>query len=173
MPSLSESHSSADQRRELEQQALLAARTLVDQMRTLYRELESRTGAPIAMHRALAAIDAEPGIRASQLASQLGMQRPAVSHLLRALVMRRWIERRRSQEDQRSVRLHVSARGRTALTNTSGRVVGTLQRAVGNLTDVQLSQLAASLAALLKGLPSPAPTVVGSRKSPLPRRTAS
>lgn len=140
-----------------EREALLAARTLVDRMRALYRELENLTGAPIALHRALTVIDGEPGLRASQLADALGMQRPAVSHMLRALAARGWVERSRSEDDQRSVRLSVSAEGRKLLGRTSGRVTGTLQRAVSNLTDDELEQLATSLTALLKSLPTHTP----------------
>ncbi|HEX5688471.1 MAG TPA: hypothetical protein VFX76_00615, partial [Roseiflexaceae bacterium] len=62
-----------------EQRALLAARALVDRMRTLYRELEQLTGTHIAAHRALTCIGSEPGIAASKLASALGMRRPALS----------------------------------------------------------------------------------------------
>lgn len=140
-----------------EREALLAARTLVDRMRALYRELENLTGAPIALHRALTVIDGEPGLRASQLADALGMQRPAVSHMLRALAARGWVERSRSEDDQRSVRLFVSAEGRKLLGRTSGRVTGTLQRAVSNLTDDELEQLATSLTALLESLPTHTP----------------
>jgi MarR family transcriptional regulator, organic hydroperoxide resistance regulator len=140
---------------------LLAARALVDRMRTLYRELERRTGAPIAMHRALACIAAEPGITASRLASALGMQRPALSHLLRSLGERGWVERRRSDSDQRSVRLHVTTAGRTVLSATSGRVAGRLQRAVHTLDDRTLAELASSLQALLLCLPDATPAPAG------------
>jgi DNA-binding MarR family transcriptional regulator len=142
-------------RQQLEQDALLAARTLVDRMRTLYRELERRTGAPIAMHRALACIAAEPGMAASRLAITLGMQRPAVSHLLR-LCERGWVERRRSATDQRSVKLHDAGRG--ILNATSGKVAGTLQRAVHGLDDRELGKLADSLHALLRHMPDSAPS---------------
>jgi DNA-binding MarR family transcriptional regulator len=137
---------------------LLAARALVDRMRTLYRELERRTGAPVAMHRALACIAAEPGMAASRLAIALGMQRPAVSHLLRSLCERGWVERRRSATDQRSVKLHVTSAGRGILNATSGKVAGTLQRGVHSLDDRELGKLADSLHALLRHMPDAAPS---------------
>ena len=109
----------------LERDALLSARALVDRMRTLYRELERMTDAPITVHRALACIGEEPGIPASRLASRLGMQRPAVSHVLKRLAARGWIERRRHEGDQRSVQIHPTADGQQILRATSGRAVGT------------------------------------------------
>lgn len=140
-------------RSSLERDALLSARALVDRMRTLYRELERATDAPITVHRALACIGEEPGIPASRLATRLGMQRPAVSHVLKRLVARGWIERRRSEGDQRSVQIHATAEGQQIMRATSGRAVGTLQRAVRGMSARQLQQLAGGLAALLSRLP--------------------
>ena len=145
-------------RSRLERTSLLAARTLVDRMRALYRELERMTGAPITMHRALTCIGEEPGITASKLAESLGMQRPAVSHVLRGLTERDWIERKRHAADQRSVRLRVTPRGQLILDATGGRAVGTLQRSVRRLSRAQLAGLAAGLEALLAHLPPPRPT---------------
>lgn len=145
---------SRDQR---EHAALLLARTLVDRARTLYRELERRTGAPVQAHRALAVIAAEPGIQSSHLASALGMQRSALSHLLRTLAERGWIERRRRGEDQRSVHLFVTPAGRGIVGATDGRMVGVLRHAVEQLDDTQLEHLEHSLQALLQHIEAPAP----------------
>jgi DNA-binding MarR family transcriptional regulator len=142
-----------ESRIELENRALRAARTLVDRMRTLYRELEQMTGAPIAWHRALVCIANEPGLPASRLASQLGMQRSAVSQLLKNMSSRGWIERRRSLEDQRTVQIHTTAEGRQVLQATAGRAVFTLQRAVCSLPQKELEQLIAGVELLLTHLP--------------------
>jgi DNA-binding MarR family transcriptional regulator len=139
-------------------------------MRTLYRELERTTDAPITVHRALACIGDEPGIPASRLATRLGMQRPAVSHVLKGLVERGWIERRRHDGDQRSVQIHATADGQQILRATSGRAVGTLQRAVRGLTSGQLQQLKDGLAALLCRLPDPHPRQAPSPAAATPRR---
>ena len=143
----------------LERDALLSARALVDRMRTLYRELERATDAPITVHRALACIGEEPGIPASRLATRLGMQRPAVSHVLKGLAARGWIERRRHEGDQRSVQIHATAHGQQIMRATSGRAVGTLQRAVRGMNARQLRQLADGLAALLARLPDAQPAL--------------
>lgn len=153
----------------MEHSALLRARELVDRMRALYRELEERTGAPVVMHRALAIIAAEPGIPASGLAAALGLQRSTMSHVLKALAMKKWIERRRSDEDQRSVRLYVTAAGRGVLQGTAGRVAGVLQQAVRQLDEQQLRQLDQSLETLLRNIGSFQRVAVRTR-SRLPRK---
>lgn len=156
----------------LERDALLSARALVDRMRTLYRELERMTEAPITVHRALACIGEDPGIPASRLATRLGMQRPAVSHVLKGLVARGWIERRRHEGDQRSVQIHPTAEGLQILRATSGRAVGTLQRAVRGLSARQLRQLADGLAGLLARLPDGQPSQAPSPAAIVLRRAA-
>jgi DNA-binding MarR family transcriptional regulator len=137
-----------------EHRALLAARALVDRMRGLYRELEQLTAAPIGMHRALNAIGAAPGIQASRLAQALGMQRPAVSQLLKGMAARGWIERRRGEPDQRAVQIHLTAGGQRMLKVTVGRAIGILQRAVALLDDADVERLAAALPRLLQNLPA-------------------
>jgi DNA-binding MarR family transcriptional regulator len=149
----------------LESRALLAARALVDRMRTMYRELEQMTGAPITLHRALVCIGNEPGLPASRLAARLGMKRPAVSQLLKNLATRGWIERRRSEADQRTVHVHCTAAGRQVLQATAGRAVFTLQSAVCHLPDEQLANLASGIEKLLEELPQAAEPARATRSS--------
>jgi DNA-binding MarR family transcriptional regulator len=139
-------------RRRSERLALLGARSFIDDMRDRYRELERQTGASITMHRALACIAAEPGLSASRLATVLGMKRPAVSHVLKGLAERGWVERQRTASDQRAVLLHLTPAGRQTVQATGGRAVGTLQRALSQLTDPEVAALATGLAALLREL---------------------
>src|SRR5688572_15613333 len=150
-------------RADLERRALLGARALIDRMRRLYRELEQLTDAPIAAHRVLACLGERPGLKASQLASALGMQRPALSQVLKGLVERGWVERVRSESDQRSVRVHLTASGRRVLAATAGRAVGTLQRAVRQLSRTELIGLAAGAEKILLYLREP--KTVGSPQS--------
>ena len=147
-------------RQDVARAALLAMRTFLDDMRTRYRELEKRTGASITMHRVLACVASEPGVSASRLASTLGMKRPAVSHLLKGLAERGWIERRRTASDQRAVQLHLSPAGQLIVEATAGRAVGILQRAIGNLTDSEVMALSSGLAAMLRELPPTTSTEV-------------
>ena len=162
-------------RRALEQSALRRARALVDHMRTLYRELERRTGAPITAHRALHCIDAEPGLSPSELAAILGVERSNLSHLLRLMSERGWVERRRVVDDQRSVQLHLLPAGRALVGATHGRVAGVLQRAIAGLANAELRELDRSLRTLQGRLPAlgPVPVARTERRSaaaPRPRR---
>ncbi|MEO8063617.1 MAG: MarR family transcriptional regulator [Pseudomonadota bacterium] len=144
-----------DKRNALESRALLAARTLVDRMRSMYHELEHLTGAPIGLHRALVCVGNEPGLPPSRLAVRLSMQRPAVSQLLKSLTMRGWIVRQRSETDHRAIEIHPTAAGRQILRATAGRAVFTLQRAVCKLPQPELERLAGSVELLLTLLPEP------------------
>jgi DNA-binding MarR family transcriptional regulator len=148
-----------------ERLALLSTRALIDSMRARYLELERQTGASITMHRALACIAGDPGISASALATALGMKRPAVSHLLKGLAQRGWIDRLRTGSDQRSVQLRLTAAGAQTVEATAGRAVGTLQRAVAQLSDAEVIALQTGLTALLRELPAMTGTV-----PPRPRR---
>lgn len=136
------------QRRE----ALYAARAIIDQMRERYRALERATGAPITAHRVLAAIAATPGIGASALAEQLGMNRPAMSQTLKALEARRWIKRRRDVGDGRSVQLRLTESGSALLRSTVGRASGTLDRCIRALSDAELRAATVGLQAIAKHL---------------------
>ena len=153
-----------DTRTLLESRALIAARALVDRMRSLYRELERLTGAPITLHRAMMCIAAEPGLPATRLARMLGMRRPAVSQMLKNLEGRGWIERRRLADDHRLIQIHCTAAGRQLLQATAGRAVFTLQRAVCKLPDEHLARLATGIEKLLDQLPPPAEPAAPPRK---------
>lgn len=157
-------------RKDLDSRALLAARTLVDRMRRLYRELERTTGAPVALIRALACIANDPGMPAARLAFELGLQASAVSHILRELVARGWVDRTRSQADQRSVQLELTAAGREVLQASSGRALGTMQRAVRGLSNGEIASLVAGLEALLPRIPEKKPAKREPRSPAQPAR---
>jgi DNA-binding MarR family transcriptional regulator len=163
----------AANRAALQGRTLLAARALVDRMRSMYRELERLTGAPITLHRALVCIGNEPGLLASRLAANLGMQRPAVSQILKNLATRGWIERRRGDTDRRAVQIHCTAAGRKILRATAGRAVITLQRAVSNIPQARMAHLAAGLEMLVAQLPParPADPPVRARRARAARRS--
>lgn len=144
---------SSHSRIERQRRALLAARVLIDRMRVIYGQIERLTDAPVSAQRALACIADDPGIAASQLARVLGIQRSGVSHILKLLVARNWVQRRREADDQRSVQLHLTTSGRRILRLTTVRAAGALRQAVGHLTGAQLKQVDEGLSALNGLLP--------------------
>ncbi|MFM1886796.1 MAG: hypothetical protein RL026_1953 [Pseudomonadota bacterium] len=135
-----------------ERSALALTRELVDHMARIYRDLERATGAPIALHRALSCIVADPGVPASTLARRLGVHNSAVSQLLRGLEARGWVERRRAPEDQRTVRLFATEAGSAIEQATHGPNAVRLQDGVRRLTDPELRALMEGAAALLRAL---------------------
>ena len=155
-------------RTDLESGALLRTRSLVDRMRTLYRELEQLTDAPITMHRALLCIGEEPGMSASLLAVRLGMKRPAMSQALKSMTSRGWITRRASATDGRSVHIGLTLAGRQVLKLSSDRAVGMLKRAIETLPLEDLQHLDAGVAALLEKLPSQRITDKVARRTGIP-----
>jgi len=155
-------------RSDLEQSALIRARALVDRMRSLYRELEQLTGAPITLHRALLCIGEEPGLAASELAQRLGMKRPAMSQALKNLSTRGWVERRRSASDQRSVQIFTTDEGKRVLKLSSGRAVVILKKAVQAMGIEDLVRLTSGLEALLLHLPRDGTRSASRRRPRLP-----
>ena len=145
------------QRERQRREALLSARTVVDQMREHYLALERATGAPITSHRVLAAIAATPGIGASALAQRLGMNRPAMSQALKSLEERGWITRRRDLGDGRSVQLRLTAPGNRLLKSTVSRASGKLERCIRALSDPELRAALTGLRAIAKHLTQAAP----------------
>jgi DNA-binding MarR family transcriptional regulator len=137
------------QRERQRRAALLAARTMIDQMREQYRALERATGAPITSHRVLGAIAATPGIGASALAQRLGMNRPAMSQALKSLEERGWISRRRDLGDGRSVRLRLTVAGGQLLRSTVARASGRLDRCIRALSDPELRAATIGLRAIV------------------------
>jgi DNA-binding MarR family transcriptional regulator len=137
------------QRERQRRAALLAARTMIDQMREQYRALERATGAPITSHRVLGAIAATPGIGASALAQRLGMNRPAMSQALKSLEERGWISRRRDLGDGRSVRLRLTVAGGQLLRSTVARASGRLDRCIRALPDPELRAATIGLRAIV------------------------
>jgi DNA-binding MarR family transcriptional regulator len=77
--------------------------------------------------------------------------------VLKGLVARGWVERRRHDGDQRSVQIHPTSGGQQILRATSGRALGTLQRAVRGMSVRELRELTGGLAALLVRLPDAQP----------------
>ncbi len=155
----------AAQRTAAEREVLLAVRALVDRVRALYRELEDLTDMPIGVLRALTGIEERPGANSSELASMLGLQRPAMSQTLRIMLRRGLVTRVREVRDQRAVQIHLTAEGRRILRISSGRAVDVLKRAVCSLDDADLGALASALPSLLHRLPDrrTVPSIVRAR----------
>ncbi len=130
-----------------------AAPEVLDQLRTLLRTVRREEGRAVrggsaASLRAIAHIEANPGIQVGSLARELGIHQSTASNLLDRLAREGLVAKRRAVEDHRTVSLHVTAKGRLAIKALPPGGAGRLERALARLP-------AASLLALnehLKGL---------------------
>ena len=132
-----------------------------DSARLLRKRFETKGsayGLSAAQWRLLVRLVKEEGVAQARLAELLEIEPISVSRLLDRMEEGGWIERRRHEGDQRSVQIHPTTDGQRILRATSGRAVGTLQRAVRGLSARELNQLASGLAALLGRLPDPHPS---------------
>jgi len=77
--------------------------------------VERRVGAGAAAVRVLAEIDAYPNCRVGDVAASLSLNPSTVSNLVRDLQQKGWVTKARPADDQRTVRLRATAKGRSAL----------------------------------------------------------
>jgi len=105
------------------------------------------------MVAALGYIQAQPGMRVSELAQAMDVHQSTASNLIKQLVQRGLISSEKGEADRRSVRLQVLPAGQAVLAKVSGPREGVLPRALGNLSDEALTHLEQGLTALLAQLP--------------------
>lgn len=84
----------------------------------------------------------------SELAQRNGVSVPSMSATAQTLVERGWVERVRSEEDRRIVRLRPSRKGRQVLEGERERMLGWLAERLGELEPSELEDLQRGLLAL-------------------------
>ena|SRR5436305_5970983 len=89
---------------------------LLAQISQEYRHLSDRLMEHIGMHRAPAAVLCrlflQDGLTQSELASQLSIQGASVTQVLQRMEEAGWVRRERDAEDNRLVRVYLTAKGR-------------------------------------------------------------
>ena len=89
---------------------------LLAQISQEYRHLSDRLMEQIGMHRAPAAVLCrlflQDGLTQSELASQLSIQGASVTQVLQRMEEAGWVRRERDVEDNRLVRVYLTAKGR-------------------------------------------------------------
>ena len=101
---------------------------------------------------ALRTIEEAQGLTIGQLADRLYLHISTVSVLLDRLEKARWIERRRSTEDRRVVRLTVTRRGRALIARAPEPPRSVVLRGLKALDDRELADMARALGRLLEML---------------------
>jgi DNA-binding MarR family transcriptional regulator len=114
--------------------------------------IEEVTGIGGPALRALAVVQATPGLRVTELARALMVRQPTASQIVDELEAAGMLRRRRAARDQRAVELHPTAKARRALAAAPGPVIGVLPAALAALPAEDLARLGASLDALIEHL---------------------
>jgi DNA-binding MarR family transcriptional regulator len=138
--------------------AKTVAPEVLAQLRQVIRALRSegsRNGRAVsaAAQRAVACIEANPGIQVGGLARELGIHQSTASNLLERLTREGLVAKRRTVDDQRTVSLYATAKGRTAL-KSAPPPGDRLQRALARLPASSLAALNGHLKDLIRAIPA-------------------
>jgi DNA-binding MarR family transcriptional regulator len=131
-------------------EVLVHFRTVVRAIRRHYQRVEQACGISGAQLWALAQLAEAPGLRVGELAQALAIHQSTASNLLDKLESAGLVSRRRSDEDLRVVRLHLTARGRRVLARAPRPLRGVLQQGLLDLPDASLRTLNRELATLVR-----------------------
>jgi DNA-binding MarR family transcriptional regulator len=133
-------------------EVLVHFRTVVRAIRRHYQRVEQACGISGAQLWALAHVAESPGLRVGELAHALAIHQSTASNMLDKLESAGLLSRRRSDEDQRVVRLHVTARGRRVLARAPRPLRGVLQQGLHDLPEASLAALNRELATLVRAM---------------------
>lgn len=128
-------------------------RVIFKSVRRHFRWVEAKTGVTGAQLWVLAQIGGEPGIRVTALARALAIHQSTASNLVERLESQQLLERRRSDADQRVVRLHLTPAGRRVVRKAPGPAQGLLPDALKRLPPDELRALKKQLARLTRLMP--------------------
>ena len=124
-------------------------RLVINATKRHFRWVEARAGINGAQLWALWEIQQRPGLRVSDLAGAMALHQSTASNLVERLEQAGAIERIRSREDQRVVRLRLTPYGRTLIGRAPGPARGMLPEALQKLPLRALQALDGSLGALI------------------------
>ncbi|HSV21242.1 MAG TPA: MarR family winged helix-turn-helix transcriptional regulator [Casimicrobiaceae bacterium] len=127
-------------------------RVVVRSMRRHYQSVERAVGVTGAQLWAMAEIDASPQMTVGQLARDLAIHQSTASNIVADLEAAGLITRERPREDQRVVRLALTAAGRRIMRRAPRPLRGALQEALMSLPPARLSALHRDLAAVIAHL---------------------
>ena len=127
---------------------LVQLRDVVRAMRNHYRRVERATGISGACVWAMSELESLPGMRISELASQLAIHQSTASNLVERLAAAKLVERR-ADADRRIAHLYLTKRGRLALRRAPPPQRGVLQEGLSRLPRPILARLHKDLDQLL------------------------
>ena len=107
---------------------------------------------------ALSEINAQPGLRVSDLTQKMSLHQSTVSNLVEKLNSAKLLRRVREAGDNRVVRLQLTSAGRKVLAQAPSPARGVLPDALGKLDTRSLKKLSSSLESLAKVMKVRAPS---------------
>lgn len=134
-------------------------KAITQQLRIVFRAIQAHSkrvekacglsGAKLWMLHEIGAI---PGIKVSELATELSIHRSTCSNMLDKLEDKELVYRKRSKTDQRTVKLHLTDKGRAVLDLAPSPPQGKLSSTLAKLSQQQLTDLEQSLEILIGAL---------------------
>lgn len=134
----------------LDVEVLRQFRIIFKSVRKHFSLVESMAGVSGAQLWALHAISNSPGLRVTELSKAMSIHQSTASNLVEKLVEQGYVERNKSAQDSRVVRLTLTALGQDRLSLAPGPVRGILPEALEQLPQDTLLDLHRSLALLLE-----------------------
>jgi DNA-binding MarR family transcriptional regulator len=111
---------------------LVQFRDVVRAMRNHYRLVERATGISGACVWAMSELESAPGLRISELAARLAIHQSTASNLVERLAAAGLVQRR-ADADRRVTHVHLTRRGRLALSRAPSQRRGVLQQGLSQL----------------------------------------
>ena len=138
-------------------QVLTKFRKVINFNKRHYRQVEQLTGVSGTMVWVLSILRRSPGLRVSELAEIMAIHQSTASNLLDKLQEKNLIERDRSSNDQRVVRLYLTRAGEALVRRVPQPAHGLLQDALYRLPSPALQGLSRLLDQLLQAMNPRAP----------------
>jgi DNA-binding MarR family transcriptional regulator len=127
-------------------------RLIYGSVRHHFRQVEETCGVSASQVWMLHELQSAPGIGVSDLAHRLSIHQTTCSQLVEKLVARGYVEKTRSELDQRRVGLTITREAVNVLKHAPGPAEGLLPEALMRLSDATLQSLTTQLGRLIDGL---------------------
>lgn len=131
-------------------EALTKFRLVINSTKRHYKWIEQQTGVNGALIWALWELNRSPGLKVSEIADAMAIHQSTASNLLDKLQEKGLVNRDRSMDDQRVVRLYLTRAGKALITRVPQPARGLLQEALIKLPPESLQTLNHLLEQLLR-----------------------
>jgi DNA-binding MarR family transcriptional regulator len=138
--------------RQLTFDVLKQFRLIYGSVRQHLRRVEETCGVSGSQVWMMHELQSAPGIGVSELAQRLSIHQTTCSQLVDKLVARGYVEKTRSEQDQRRVGLAITKTASKVLKEVPGPAEGVLPEALMRLSDTTLGSLSAQLRKLIEAL---------------------